>query len=113
MFYKASARSGSAWFPRRRLHWQLTRDSEREAALNWWEAQHLVRQAGRGWDHWEDEGQAWAATGSPGPGGIVKASGLWPPPRLAGLVLSGAASCTLASAHPCVCVRGRLSCLPE
>ena len=63
--------------------WQQTRADEREAASDRWELQFLVRQMGRGQQGGqEDVGQVWAANGSPGPGGIVKANGLQPPPCL-------------------------------
>lgn len=46
-----------------------------------------VRPAGS----WEDVGQTWAATGSPGSGGIIEANGLWPPFCLAQLMSDGPA----------------------
>ena len=56
--------------------WQQTRDDEWEAASDWWEVQFLVRQVGRGQQGGQEfVGQVWAANGSLGPGGIVKANG--------------------------------------
>lgn len=95
--------------------WQQTRDDEWEAASDWWEAQFLVRQVGRGRQGGQEfMGQVWAANGSPGPGGIVKANGLQPPPCLSNGLVSTRKVYTAPSIfsvlnvslllHVCVCI---------
>lgn len=95
--------------------WQQTRDDEWEAASDWWEVQFLVRQMGRGRQGAQEfMGQVWAANGSLGPGGIVKANGLQPPPCLSNGLVSTRKVYTAHSIfsvlnvslllHVCVCI---------
>lgn len=95
--------------------WQQTRDDEWEAASDWWEVQFLVRQVGRGQQGGQEfVGQVWAANGSLGPGGIVKANGLEPPPCLSNGLASTKEVYTAHSMfsvlnvylllHVCVCI---------
>lgn len=69
--------------------------------------QFLVKQGGvRLAGGRENVGQAWAAAGSPGSGGIVEANGLWPPSCTSQILSNGLAFSGVAySMSTCPCTR--------